>query len=81
MTWIRQTFTHNLLKLADVSGLNDMLNNEQKSHIDLLMPLNIEARYPDEKREILKKLDTGKSKAIYKDTEELVKWIQQSMKK
>src|SRR4030067_793762 len=54
-------YTHNLLKLADAAGLNDILNDEWRKHIDLLMPFNIEARYPDEKREILKTLDAQKS--------------------
>jgi HEPN domain-containing protein len=74
-------YTHNLLKLAEEAGLNELLSDDWKKHIDLLMPLNIEARYPDEKREILKRLDAEKAKEIYKKTKELVRWIQNSMKK
>lgn len=74
-------YTHNLLKLAEVSGLNDVFNDDQKAHIDLLMPLNIEARYPDDKREINKMLNVKKSKEIFKRTEEMIKWILQLMKK
>jgi HEPN domain-containing protein len=74
-------YTHNLLKLAEEAGLNDTLSDDWKKHIDLLMPLNIEARYPDEKREILKRLDADKAKEIYKKTKELARWIQKSMKK
>ena len=53
-----------------------MINTDQRDHIDFLMPLNIEARYPDEKTAIMKTLDYSKSRIIYERTEELLKWIQ-----
>ncbi len=74
-------YTHNLLRLAEVSGLNDALSEEWRGHVDMLMPLNIEARYPDEKRELLKRLDARKADAIYNRTGELIEWIRQSMKR
>jgi len=74
-------YTHNLLKLSEETGLNDTLSDEWKNHIDLLMPLNIEARYPDEKKEIMKRLDAARTKEIYKKTKELLRWIRTSMKK
>ncbi|HOT46030.1 MAG TPA: hypothetical protein PLM53_17625 [Spirochaetota bacterium] len=44
-----------------MAGQDDAWSDDWKKHIDLLMPLNIEARYPDEKREIMK-MDVKKNK-------------------
>ena len=38
--------THNLRKLATLSGIYDTMSEEQKDFLDVLEPLNIEARYP-----------------------------------
>jgi HEPN domain-containing protein len=69
-------YTHNLIKLSRESGIDELFNSDQKNLINILMPLNIEARYPDEKMAILKTLDYNKSKDIYNKTAELIKWIQ-----
>jgi len=69
-------YTHNLLKLSKDSGIDELISEKQRNHIDMLMPLNIEARYPDDKMAIMKTLDDTKSKSIYNQTEEIVKWIQ-----
>jgi len=68
-------FTHNLLKLSKESGIDNLIDDTQKKLLDLLMPLNIEARYPDEKMRVMKTLDNSKAERIYKETEEIVKWI------
>jgi len=68
-------YTHNLLKLSKESGIDNLANDSQKKLIDILMPLNIEARYPDEKMRIMKTLNDSKSEKIYKETEEIVIWI------
>ena len=59
-------YTHNLLKLVEECDIVDLLSEDQKKLIDLLMPLNIEARYPDEKREIMKNLTSSKTREIFK---------------
>jgi len=69
-------YTHNLFKLCMDVRLYDSLNETQKNLIDTLMPLNIEARYPDDKMEILKTLGKSRIEAIYKQTGDLVRWIQ-----
>ncbi|HOP64801.1 MAG TPA: HEPN domain-containing protein [Spirochaetota bacterium] len=68
-------FTHNLLKLSKESGIDNLIDDTQKKLLDLLMPLNIEARYPDEKMRVMKTLDNSKAERIYKETEEIVTWI------
>jgi len=39
-------YTHRLIRLAEESGIYKKMNDEQKDFIDIIMPLNIEARYP-----------------------------------
>lgn len=38
-------YTHNLMKLAKSGGFADELTEPQKDFLDILEPLNIEARY------------------------------------
>jgi HEPN domain-containing protein len=74
-------YTHNLLKLAGSSGLDQLMDDRQRDTIDELMPLNIEARYPDEKEELYKTLDASLTKDLYKRTSEIIEWIQGLLKK
>ncbi len=74
-------YTHNLLRLAEESYIADILSDEQGLLIDMLMPLNIEARYPDDRREIMKTLTSEKSRDLYNKTKGLFSWIQALMKK
>ncbi len=69
-------YTHNLIKLSRESGIDSILEENQINLLNILMPLNIEARYPDEKLSLMKTLDYNKSNQIYNSTVEFVKWIQ-----
>ena len=68
-------YIHNLTKLSKLSGLNTDLSEDQKGVLDVLEPLNIEARYPTYKDEIFKSLNEIKCKQILSDTKELYLWI------
>lgn len=68
-------YTHNLIKLSKESGIDKLFDENQKNLINILMPLNIEARYPDAKNAILKALNNKKTEEIYNRTEDLIKWI------
>ncbi|MEW5692890.1 MAG: HEPN domain-containing protein [Candidatus Hydrogenedentota bacterium] len=70
-------YIHNLIKLAEKSNLYKQITDEQIKLFDLLMPLNIEVRYPDSKEEILKSLSKERSKEIYSQNEVFCKWIVQ----
>lgn len=74
-------FTHNLIRLCEMSELNEALSEDQTKLIDTLMPLNIQARYPKDKKLLLEKLDYNKCTEIFKGTKELFKWIEKSLKK
>ena len=68
-------YSHNLLVLSDKSTLENLLSSEQKIFLNELMPLNIQARYPNDKLAMLKTLNYNKSRTILKRTKEFYKWI------
>jgi HEPN domain-containing protein len=72
-------FSHNLKHLADKVGLYDLLSEEQKDIIDLLLPLNIEARYPTYKEQLLKSLSYAKCEDIIQQTNSLKQWIEKQL--
>jgi len=72
-------YTHNLIQLAEKSGMIHKLAEQQLNFIDTLQPFNIEARYPSYKEKVLKILDDKKCKRILNDTEELYQWIKKQL--
>jgi HEPN domain-containing protein len=74
-------YTHNVVRLADESGIAALFSEDQKALLDLLMPLNIEARYPDERKELMTTLTHEKTGKIFTETGELFNWIRLLMKK
>ena len=67
--------THNLSFLANKSGIYDSMKEEQKDLLDLLEPLNVEARYPTHKERLLRSLNETRCKGIVQKTEGLYEWI------
>ncbi|HWQ75238.1 MAG TPA: HEPN domain-containing protein [Syntrophomonas sp.] len=72
---------HNLIMLAKKGQLFDMLSEEQKDLMDLLEPLNIEARYPTVKEKLMQSLSQEKCQEITKKTEALYLWIKAKLLK
>ena len=72
-------YTHNLSYLVDQSGISDKMTEEQKNFIDLLEPLNIEARYPTHKERLMRSLNDERCKEIIQKTEGLYQWIKQQL--
>lgn len=68
-------YSHNLTMLAKKSGIYGLLAEEQKDTLDLLEPLNIEARYPTMKDKLMKSLTKEKCTKIIAETEALYIWI------
>lgn len=68
-------YIHNLTVLAKKAGIYGLFDDKQKDIIDLLEPLNIEARYPTVKNKLLKSLSKERCKKILKETEALFLWI------
>ena len=72
-------FTHNLRYLAHQSGLFAKMDENQKDLVELVSPLNIEARYPTYKEKVLKALSKERCEEILKRTEELFQWTKNKL--
>ena len=68
-------YTHNLSKLAEMSGAYAKMDEGQKDLLDSLEPLNIQARYPEEKDRIFRALDEDRCGRLLDQTRELYQWI------
>ena len=68
-------YIHNLDRLAQKAEIIEDLSEDQLDLLDELNPLNIEARYPKDKDQILKDLSLKKCREILTKTQELMKWI------
>lgn len=72
-------YIHNHKRLADGAGLYKDMDEEQKAFIDLITPLNIEARYPSYKEDLAKTLGEEMCKNIIGKTKTLQLWIKQKL--
>ncbi len=66
---------HSLSRLAEKSGLDKDMSEEQTAFIDRMEPLNIESRYPEYKATLIKNLTADKCNKMIKKTDELRLWI------
>ncbi len=73
--------THNLLLLAEQSNLKPHLTEDMSKFLNRLMPLNIQARYPQDREELLKILSDQVCNDLLKQTGDLYSWIRQLLKK
>jgi HEPN domain-containing protein len=71
--------THNLTLLAQKSGLFDEMNEKQLELLDLLEPLNIQARYPTDKERLMRSLSSEKCQEILTKTREMMVWIKMKL--
>ena len=72
--------THNLLFLLKETELFDSLSDRQKAFMEMLLPMNIESRYPDHKDRLFKSLDREKCSQILRETREMHAWINEKLK-
>ncbi len=70
---------HNLSRLAEKSGLDKDMSEEQTDFIDELEPLNIEARYPSYKERLMKSLTSDRCKELIEQTDKLRTWIKSKL--
>ena len=68
-------YTHNLINLAQSCGLAQLLDDKQREFVSLMMPLNIEARYPSYKQAVGDSLSEERCRDIIEKTRELQKWV------
>ena len=67
--------THNLSYLASKTGILQQMQEMQTDFLDELEPLNVQARYPEYKDFIQKKIDVNYARTIIEKTERLFEWI------
>ena len=70
---------HSLSRLAEKSGLDKDMSEEQTDFIDELEPLNIEARYPTYKERLMKSLTSDRCKELIEQTDKLRTWIKSKL--
>ena len=70
---------HSLSRLAEKSGLDKDMSEEQTDFIDELEPLNIEARYPSYKERLMKSLTPNRCKELIEQTDKLRTWIKSKL--
>ena len=70
---------HSLSRLAEKSGLDKDMSEEQTDFIDELDPLNIEARYPSYKERLMKSLTADRCKKLIEQTDKLRIWIKSKL--
>jgi HEPN domain-containing protein len=73
-------YIHNLLVLSEKSGFDKIAKEEHLLLFNELMPLNIQARYPDNKELLLKSLSSKKCAEIYNKTRKFYAWIKKLLK-
>jgi len=67
--------THGLMKLAQLGGIYQTMNEDQRDFLDTLDPLNVATRYPEQKDNLSALLTPERCKSILVETEELLCWI------
>jgi len=70
---------HNLIRLAEIGGILDNMSEEQKALLDVLNPLQIEARYPAYKQQIAELLTNEECADMIKQAKELIEWIEKQL--
>ena len=72
-------YIHNLTRLAEKSGLYEMMQEEQKAFLDVMTPMNIEARYPDYKSLLASTLNKEVCEQIMTQTQQMLLWIKSKL--
>ena len=74
-------FSHSLSFLAKKADIYDSFSEKQRDFIDILEPMNIEARYPVHKDQLMKNLTEERCVNILNNSQELHEWIMQKLLK
>lgn len=72
-------YTHSHAKLLDGCGLMAELNPDELKFIAMMVPMNIEARYPQYKNRVAATLNKEACEYIVEQTKHLHQWILQKL--
>lgn len=70
---------HTLSRLAERTEIDKEMSESQLDFIDVLEPLNIEARYPSYKERLMKSLNADRCNELIKQTNDLRLWIKSKL--
>lgn len=68
-------YIHKLTRLANLSSVSEEMSEEQLRLLDVLSPLNVEARYPLHKSMLIQSLTQERCKELISETEALYQWL------
>jgi len=74
-------YIHGVAKLAKYANVYEVMSDHQKGILDVLEPMNIEARYPSVKDKLLASLTVSRCEEIIRETEALMIWIKSKLLK
>ena len=72
-------YTHSHIKLLEECGLKKDLSDEHLRFIAMMVPMNIEARYPQYKQQVGSTLNEDTCKYILEKTKQIHQWILQKL--
>ncbi|MCR5423365.1 MAG: HEPN domain-containing protein [Bacteroidales bacterium] len=72
-------YIHSHKRLADGSGLYSAMSEQQKDFLNTITTYNIEARHPETKEDLARKLDKDTCRYIIDGTKTLQTWIKQQL--
>ena len=72
-------YTHNLLRLVTGCALSDKMTQEQMAFVEMMIPMNIEARYPSYKEALARTLTPDFCRNIIDRTQEMQQWIKSKL--
>ena len=70
-------YLHNHFRLMDGCGLKSELNEEQRRLLEIMSPMYIAARYPENKNQVARMLNEKGSAYLIEETKKLKQWILQ----
>ena len=73
-------YLHDHKKIAQGCGLFTKMSEEQLKFLELIKPMNIEARYQEYKYEVARTLDREKTAWILEQTKQIHTWILEKLK-
>lgn len=73
--------THNLVRLAEIAQVYNLMPDTHKNFLADLTPFAIEARYGDYKRKLSEIINGRKAFNYFEMTKEIFKWLKRRIKK
>jgi HEPN domain-containing protein len=70
-------YIHEHKRLAELCGLYEQMDASQRTFLNEIRLMNIEARYPDYKRTVASSLNEDRTRHIVEQTKQMQQWILQ----